>query len=65
MNTPTWQLADHLLKGGVAKFIKTHRQQEKSYRQIALAMRDQTAGKVDVTPETVRNWDRERLGVSS
>ena len=59
MPTPTRTLADELLPdGGVDKFI-TDRRPAKSWRRIALDLRDTTGGKVDVAPETVRKWASE------
>jgi hypothetical protein len=61
MASPTKQLADRLLAdqgvaGGVDQFTVEKRSVGWSWRRIALAMRDATAGAIDVTPETVRGW---------
>lgn len=58
--TPTRLLADALLPaGGVARFIADRRADRYSWRRIALDLRDTTAGRVDITPETVRRWAAE------
>jgi hypothetical protein len=54
--TPTRLLADKLIPDGVDQFIAQRRDQRKSWRRIALDLRDQTSGVIDVTPETVRKW---------
>lgn len=57
--TPTRLYADTLLPdGGVAAFIAARRATTPptSWRRIALDLRDATGGRIDVTPETVRNW---------
>lgn len=56
MPTPTRQLADTLLPGGVDQFIAERRAAGASWRRIALDLRDATKARVDVTPETLRNW---------
>lgn len=59
MTTPTRLLADTLLpEGGVARFI-AQRRPDKSWRMIALDLRDTTNGQVNVTPETLRKWSAE------
>lgn len=42
----------------MTKFV-ADRRPAKSWRRIALDLRDATDGKVDVTPETVRKWATE------
>lgn len=59
-SSPTRLLADTLLPdGGTAKFIADRR--PGSWRRIALDLRDTTAGRVDVTPETIRRWAAEDI----
>lgn len=60
--TPTRRLADRLLAdvGGVDQLIADKRADGASWRAIALAIRDLTAGEVDVTDETVRRWGSEQ-----
>lgn len=65
MDTPTRRLADKLLpKGGVAKFIAARRP-DKSWRMIALDLRDETDGVINVAPETLRKWSAEIDAASS
>lgn len=54
MPTATQALADHLLDGGLEPFVAARRLQRKSWRRIALDLRDAVG--VDVTHETVRSW---------
>jgi hypothetical protein len=54
--TPTRLLADKLIQDGVDSFIADRRAERKSWRRIALDLRDATNGVIDVTPETVRKW---------
>lgn len=49
-------LADHLLPGGLADFVTSRRDAGKSWRRIALELRDATGTVVDVTHETLRSW---------
>lgn len=54
--TPTRQLADNILPGGVDQFIAERRARGTSWRRIALDLRDTTDGTIDVTAETIRKW---------
>lgn len=61
MASPTKQLADRLLTDrtvadSVDQFIADRRTDHKSWRRIALDLRDLTDGQIDVTPETIRGW---------
>lgn len=56
MRTPTQALADHLLRKPVEDWVHERRQQNISFRRIALELRDVTKGKVDVTEATIRTW---------
>lgn len=58
MRTPTMALADHLLKQPVEEWVRARRPQ-KSYRRIALELRDVTKGKIEVTDRTVAAWATE------
>lgn len=59
MNTPLRRLADNLLEGGVDSFVISRRTKRKSWRTIALDLRDATHGEIDVTSETLRSWYRD------
>jgi len=56
MTTPLRRLADTLIDGGVDRFVATRRASGRSWRLIALDLRDTTDGQIDVTPETLRKW---------
>lgn len=61
MASPTKRLADKLLTDrtvadSVDQFIADRRSTGKSWRHIALNLRDSTDGQIDVTPETIRGW---------
>ncbi|TFV91374.1 hypothetical protein [Blastococcus sp. CT_GayMR16] len=59
MPTPLRRLADNLIEGGVDRFVTDRRKDGKSWRAIALDLRDTSNGQLDITPETVRGWYRE------
>lgn len=50
------KLADHLLPEGLDTFVAARRAEHKSWRQIAIDLRDATHGEVDITDVTLRNW---------
>lgn len=54
--SPSYQLADHLLPGGVRDFVLSRRSVGKSWRRITMDMYDVTNRVVDVTHETLRTW---------
>lgn len=54
--TPTRRLARVLLGQPVEQWIRDRRTAGKSWRRIALELRDTTNGQIDVTHETVRAW---------
>lgn len=56
------ELADHLLPGGLEEFVMSRRIAGKSWRRIALDLRDATKTVVDVTHQTVKNWFPEDKG---
>lgn len=56
--SPLRLLADNLLSEGVDTFVSTRRAAGKSWRAVALDLRDTTKGQIDVAPETVRGWYR-------
>jgi hypothetical protein len=58
MSSPRQLLATALLGRPVTEYIATERQAGKSWRRIAQALREDTNGQVDVTPETLRTWQR-------
>lgn len=53
--TPTQQLADVLLGGGLEEFVRSRRP-GRSWRLIARDLWEATNHRVDVTYETVRGW---------
>lgn len=57
--SPLYRLADTLLDGDFAKIVTQHRRAGSSWRFIAQQLRDRTGTKLDVTPETLRQWFRE------
>ncbi|MBA2558447.1 MAG: hypothetical protein H0V07_00905 [Propionibacteriales bacterium] len=56
MRTPTQALADHLLKQPVEQWIRERRSQGKSYRRIALELRDATKQAIEVSDRTITMW---------
>lgn len=56
MPTPTRELADSKVKGGVDAFIAVRRGRRMSWYDIALDLHLTTKGRVKVTPETLRTW---------
>ena len=55
--TPTQRLADALLPEGLDRFVADRRLgAARSWRLIAIDLRDATSGQVDVTPESLRFW---------
>lgn len=56
MQTPTYRLADILLDGKLAAYVRTARAAGKSWRRIAIEIRDDTDREIDVTHETLRSW---------
>jgi hypothetical protein len=54
--SPRQRLADLLLQRPVVDFIAEHRANGASYTAIAEALRDATAGEIDVSDEAVRQW---------
>jgi len=50
----TYRLADHLLHGQLEAYVRERREAGKSWRRIALNLRDEVG--VDVAHETLRNW---------
>jgi hypothetical protein len=56
MSTPTRILADHLLDGGLDAYIERKRADGRSWRKIALDLRDDTNRAIDVTWQTLHNW---------
>lgn len=54
--TPTQRLADLLLGVPLGEFVATRRSAKRSWRLIALDLRDETDGEIDVTPQTLQNW---------
>jgi hypothetical protein len=62
--TPTQRLADALLTGSLDAFVAARRP-GKSWRVIAIELRDATSNDVDVTPQALSKWyadaDTERV----
>lgn len=56
MKTTTHILADHLLDVPLAQYVGAKRAAGESWRNIALGLRDDTDGQVNVTHETLRRW---------
>lgn len=56
MQSPTYRLADLLLDGNLAGYVHEARSAGKSWRRIAIDLRDLTKTQVDVTHETLRSW---------
>lgn len=56
VSSPTYRLADTLLKGQFRPFVATRRAAGLSWRRIASELRDATENEVDVTDETLRVW---------
>lgn len=56
MQSPTYRLADILLKGRLADYVHDARGAGKSWRRIAIDLRDLTNTEIDVTHETLRSW---------
>lgn len=54
--TPTWRLADKLVKGGMDAFITERRTAGLSWYDIALDLYLTTKGEIKVTPVSIRNW---------
>lgn len=54
--TATQKLASHLLGGDVRDFIRVRRDAGRAWRFVARDLYDATAGQVDVTYETLRQW---------
>lgn len=54
--TATAKLADHLLPGGLTKYVADRRSAGRSWRRIALDIRDDTGQQIDVTHEALRSW---------
>lgn len=52
----TRRLADTLIEGGLDDFVRTRRDQGKSWRLVARDLFDQTDGAVDITDQTLRSW---------
>jgi hypothetical protein len=52
--TPTAALANYLLPDGLDQFVRERRDAGKSWRRIALELRDATG--VDVTHQTLYAW---------
>lgn len=53
-DTPTQQLLDIKLDGGLNDFVHSRRDRGASWRRISLDIRDEVG--VDVTHETLRSW---------
>lgn len=51
--------AERVLGVSLETFIAERRANGESYRRIALALRDATAGAIDVTDVTVRAWHQQ------
>lgn len=56
MRTPTQKLADRILGEPVESWITDRRGTGASWRRIALQLRDETSGEIDVTPSTLLSW---------
>ncbi len=58
MSTPSRQLADLLLDGGIDDFVATRRagDRPRAWRLIARDIWEATDGKLDLTYETLRSW---------
>lgn len=56
--SPTYQLADLLLKegGGVRRFVVSRRLNGVPWRKVARQLYEATNRRIDVTHETLRNW---------
>lgn len=61
--TKTQRLADRLVEGGIDVFVSERRwaDQPQSWESIARDLIEATAGVVDVTGATLRNWYGERI----
>lgn len=61
MNTESraWNLAD-VLVGGIEEYVRTRRVAGKSWRRIAIELRDSTDTRVDVTHATLHSWFADR-----
>ena len=59
---PTQQLAAIILGRPLAQYVATKRGQGLGWRRLAATLRDDTAGRVHVSHETLRSWfpDAER-----
>lgn len=53
---PRQRLASLLLGRPVLDFIAEHRANGGTYRRIAAALRDATAGELDISDVTIRAW---------
>lgn len=54
--SPTYHLANHLLRGRLEHFVRTRRSDGRSWRLIARDLYEKTTGVIDVTHETLRSW---------
>jgi hypothetical protein len=56
VQSPTYRLADILLGGKLADYVHEARAAGRSWRRIAIDLRDVTKTEIDVTHETLRSW---------
>lgn len=63
----THRYADELLDRPLAEYVAEQRADGVSWRRIALNLRDETDGEIDITYETLRSWfpDPEPAGATS
>ena len=54
--SPTYRLADALVPGGIAAYVKTKRDAGRSWRLISRDLWQDTDGQLDITFETLRSW---------
>ena len=65
MKSTTHRYADLVLGRPLAEYVTEKRNAGISWRRISLDIRDDTAGQVDITYETLRKWFPELIGADS